>query len=272
MAYPNHSTQIPKKLSGFLKLGSVQRVFQINPLHRWWSLIVGTLSTCGACLAVIYAAFDTSVQVARFGPIMAGNTLSLPLIVTIMLIIPGIFALTNAYKNWNKSVVVYESGLAYSDNRGTHICFWQDVEWFYAAITKPYHAFTFSSSAYKYTLQKFDGTKFKLDNKFENIELLGKIISQKVTPHQYRKLVRSLSNRQAVKFGSVVFDKETLLFNNITYTWNEIDSLEIRNGYATINKIGNRLFNRARIPLSAIPNLDTFCTAVKQIVQVNIAD
>jgi hypothetical protein len=185
-----------------------------------------------------------------------------------LMLLFGILAAVNAFLNWNKSAVVYEKGLAYSDNKGLQTWGWQEVELFYVAITKHYHNGIYTGTTYLYTLKKADGSRLKLDNKFKQIEALGRLAGQKVAPYQYDRLLQKLRNGQTVQLGPIAIDKESIAVGKKTYPWNEVEQVGIQKGYMSIKKKAGGWFSGASAPVSAIPNLDALFAVVNQIVKV----
>jgi hypothetical protein len=251
-------------------MGQMNRIHHIHTLYTFGSALLGSVLTCAGGLALVYAFFDTSVQVARYGPIMVENTVLRPATMAFILFILGSLFILTARNNWKKSVIVFEKGLAYYDNRGIQIWWWADIVWYYVSITTQFTAVQLNKS-YRYVLQKNDGSKLTLDGKFEDIELLGNIINRQVNPIQYRKLNQIINSGDLVKLGPILFDKHSISIKNNTYRWENIESIEISDGYAKFGIKGKRWFNKISIPLSVIPNLDPFYAFAKRIIKIKMA-
>jgi len=266
MQVQNRLRQVPNQYASARGLGTRLGIFKITAINTWISALAGILLIGGSGLVVVYTAYDTFVQFLRYGPVMIGETIIAPLILGIVLFFPGIWALINAHSNWKKSVTVYRRGLVYNDNRGIQIWYWQDIEWFYVAVTKH-----FTNTEHQYILQKANGNKLKLDNKFENIKFLGPLIGRKIAPYQYRKLLQKIRAGKTVRLGQVSIGKHNLAINTRAYPWEEVEAFELKDGFAGIKKRGGGWFSGARAPASSIPNLDALFTVVAQIVKIKIA-
>jgi hypothetical protein len=236
--------------------------------NRWVSAIFGVLLIGVAGLAVIYGLYDTSVQVSKYGPVMFGKSIITPLLIAAVAFLFGVLAAYNAYRNWNTSAAVYENGLAYCDNSGVQTWPWNEIEWFTTAITKHYRNGIYTGTTYLYTLQKADGSKLQLNNRFKQIEALGRLINQKVAPLQYEKLRQQLRSGQSVRLGQITISQQSLTINKKDYAWSEIDSVGIRNGYVNVKKKDGGWFSGASAAVAAIPNLDPLLTIIDQIVKV----
>jgi hypothetical protein len=268
MQVQNPPLQIPEEFIGVYGLGAPLSVYPVGTFNRWGSAVLGVILIGGAGLAFIYGIYDTYVQIAKYGPVMFSKAITAPLIIAGFLLLFGILAGVNAYQNWNKSVVAYEKGLAYSDNKGVQTWGWHEVEWFFISITKHYRNGIYVGTTYLYTLQKTDGSKLKLDNKFKKIESLGQIIGQKAAPLQYDKLLQKLRSGQTVVLGPIAISKDSITMGKKCYSWSEVEQVGIQKGYISIKKKGGGWFSGASSPVSAIPNLDALFAVVNQLVKV----
>lgn len=261
-------SQVPDQFANVYGLGSLQALYPVSASNRIVSAIFGVLLVMVGGIVSIYGLYDTYVQVTKYGPVMFGKSIVTPLLIAGVAFLLGILAAYNAYRNWNTSAAVYENGLAYCDNNGLQTWPWNEVEWFTSAITKHYRNGIYTGTTYLYTLQKADGSKLLLDNKFKQIEALGRLINQKVAPLQYEKLRQQLRSGQSVRLGLVTISQQGLTINKKSYAWAEIDSVGIRNGYVNIKKKDGGWFSGASAAVAAIPNLDPLLTIIDQIVKV----
>jgi len=261
-------SQVPDQFANVYGLGNLQTIYPVGVSNRWVSAIFGVLLIVAAGLVTIYGLYITSVQVTRYGPVMLWKSIITPLIIAAALFGIGVLAAINAYRNWNTSAAVYENGLAYCDNGGLQTWPWHEIEWFTSAITKHYRNGIYTGTTYLYTLQKADGSKLLLNNRFKKIEELGRFINQKVAPLQYEKLRQQLRSGQSVRLGQVSIDQQSLTINKKSYAWNEIDSVGIRNGYINIKKKDGGWFSGASAAVASIPNIDPLLTTIDQIVKV----
>ena len=263
MVFEKFPTQIPKQFFSITDMGQVLSVHRTKPINSLGSAIIGSILAFGGCLAVVYAVLDTLVQVARYGPIMAENSVTKPILIAIILGLSGLLAIWFAISNWNKSVVVYEKGLVYYSGGNIQTWLWPDIRWFFASISSPL-AISPYPIAHQYSLLNKNGEKIIFDDRFSEIELLGNTISEKITPFQYRQIRAILKKGQIIRFGSFKFDQNTITIRNVTYPWAEIERFEIKSGYAIITIKDSKWPNKIKTPLSTIPNLDAFCTTINQ--------
>ncbi len=218
MQLQNSLAQTPEQFNTVSGLGGVLGVYPVTAANRWISAMIGVILIGGAGLAAIYGIYDTTVQVAKYGPVMFSKTIMLPLIIAGVMLFFGLLAAFNAFQNWNKCLVVYDKGLGYLDNKGIQIWIWHEITFFFVAITKQYTNGLYTGTTFLYTLQKEDGSSLRLDNKFKQVESLGRFIGQKVAPYQYDKL------RQQASYGTEI-DKRLsimLLVKEVRVTGKEV--------------------------------------------------
>ena len=260
--------QVPEQFASVYGLGTPNTVYLPGQSNRWVGAILGAFLMIGGGLTVLYGIYDAYVKVEKYGPVIFTKALWTPLAIGVVLGLLGFLAALNAFFNWNKAVVVYEKGLAYNDNRGVQIWGWHEVDRLMVAITKHYYNGIYTGTTYLYTLQKADGSKLKLDNKFSKIELLGRAISQNVAPHQYQKLVTAVKAGQTVALGPIAINKDGIAIGKKTYSWNEIEQVGIQQGFVSIKKKGGGWFSGASASAASIPNLDALLAVIDQIVGV----
>jgi len=268
MQTQNSPVQVPEQFVGVYGLGAPVAVYPVGASNRWISAIWGVLLIGGAGLAGIYGIYDTYVQVAKYGPVMFSKAITVPFIIAGFLLLFGILAGVNAYQNWNKYAVLYEKGLAYSDNKGFQTWGWHEVEWFFVSITKRYHNGIYTGTTYLYTLQKANGSRLRLDNKFKKVETLGQFIGQKVAPFQYDKLLQKIRNGQTAVLGAIAVSKDSVTMGKKCYAWSEVEQVGIHKGYISIKKKDGGWFSGASARVSAIPNVDALFAILNQVVKV----
>jgi hypothetical protein len=191
-----------------------------------------------------------------------------PLVAAFVMIIVGVILALNAFTNWNKAAVLYEKGVAYNDRKGIQSWRWEDIHYFFMAITKHYTNGVYTGTTYVYTLQKSDGARLVFNNNLNKVQDLGGAIQQKVFPIQYQRMVDVLKQGQSLKLGPIVLNKDGMKMDKKVYTWAEVEQVGIQRGYVSVKKIGGGWFSGATTPVAAIPNLDPFLAIVDQIVKV----
>ncbi|MCX6064663.1 MAG: hypothetical protein NT121_02765, partial [Chloroflexi bacterium] len=137
-------------------------------------------------------------------------------------------------------------------------------------ITKQYTNGLYTGTTFLYTLQKEDGSSLRLDNKFKQVESLGRFIGQKVAPYQYDKLRQQVQNGQIAKLGPISISLDQLTVKKKSFGWKEVEKVAITNGYVKIQKKGGGRFSGASAPVATIPNLEALFEVVNQISRDNV--
>jgi len=268
---PHHqSRQISYQLAHISGMGPILNIFRVTPLNRSISAIFGAFFVIGAGLSITYGIYDLIVKIALFGLSINAITFFIALLIALGLFIPGSLSSANAIANWNKVVAVYSDGIAHSDIQGNQIWKWRDIKWFTISITKNCINGIHLKTTYLYTLQSKNGSILKLDNCIEKINDLGKVIEENIFPYQYASLHNQIQNGQTIKLGIVTINKDSLTVHKKAYNWNEIEYIEVKNGYIKIVKNLKSWFGDQKEPISAIPNVTPLLTIISQNTKVII--
>jgi len=218
--------------------GPIHSVHRISATSSWLSALIGIFLIIGSSLAFFFTFLDLGVQILRYGPIQIVETNTITLSLGILLILPGILTSLYGISNLYKTIVLCENGLEFRDKNRTQFWDWHEIEYFSISITNQNSYLIYPNTSYSFILIKANGTRQKIDNKYERIEELGLLISKKVNPILFEKALQKIRAGEKVQFGKItICDQGLLLMNKDFCAWNEIDSVEVKNGYAVIYKI-----------------------------------
>ena len=262
------SIQVPEQFSSVVGLGVPMSIFAPGARSRWASAIFAVLLMGGSVLTVLGGLYYAYDQTEKHGPAVFQKVIGAPLILALCLFGFGIFLALTAFFNWNKAAVLYEKGLAYNDRKGVQVWRWEDVHYFFIAITKHYTNGIYTGTTYVYTLQKTDGSRLVLNNTLGKVQDLGGAIQQKVFPIQYQRMVDVVKQGQWLNLGPIMLNKDGIKMDKKVYTWAEVEQVGIQRGYVSVKKLNGGWFSGASTPVAAIPNLDPFLAIVDQIVKV----
>ncbi len=260
--------EVPDQFSQVYGLGTPLGYFPVKNLSRWGVGIIAIILLGGAGVAFLFGIYDGYVQTQRYGPAVLERTVLPPMIFAIIAFLIGVGLALSAFFNWKKAALVYEHGLAYSDRDSLEQWRWEEVEEFFVAITKHYTNGIYTGTTHIYTLRKRDGSTLKFDNRYKQVETLGKLISRAVAPIQYKRLLEKVKLGQTVTLGPITINREQLSIKKKMFSWGEIEQVGIRRGTVSIKKKDGGWFSGATAAVSTIPNLDAFLQVVDQIVSV----
>jgi len=264
----NLPAQLPEAFSSVFGLGTPVAFFPASRGARWGNLIAGLLFLFGSFAAVVFGAFTTYANYQRYGPAVIGQDLGTPLIIAAIAFVIGAGTLWTAYRNWNRAVALYSSGLAYNDNKGLQTWRWEEVDQFLSAITRHYTNGVYTGTTYVYTLRKADNTKLVFDNRLNKVQDLGPLIERAVTPTLYKRAADAYNAGQTVTFGPIAISKEGVTIGKKVYPWAEVAQVSINQGFVQVSKKGGGWFSGASASAATIPNLNVLLSIVDQIIGV----
>lgn len=262
------SIQVPEQFSSVVGLGVPTGVFSPGTRSRWGSAISGVLLLGGSVLAVLGGLYYAYDQTQQHGPAVLQRTITAPLIIALCMFALGAYLAFSAFMNWSKVVVLYERGLAYHDRKGVQVWRWEEMEYFFMAITKHYTNGVYTGTTYVYTIQKTDGSKLALTNVFAKIQDLGNVIQKNVFPIQYQRIVQALKLGQGVALGPIVLSQNGIVVEKKSYPWTDVEQVGIQRGFVSVKKKNGGWFSGASTRVAAIPNLEAMLAVVDQIVKV----
>lgn len=260
--------QIPEQFSSVMGLGAPVRVFAPKGSSRWGSAIFGLLLLGGSAVVALGGLYYAYDQTQKHGPAVFQREIGLPLIFAGLMFLFGAALVFSAFSNWTKAAVLYEKGLAYNDRKGVQMWRWEEVAYFFIAITKHYTNGVYTGTTYIYTLQKADGSRLVLNNALGKVQELGDVINKNIFPLQYQRLVDQLRQGQAVVLGPITLSKDSITVDKKSYAWAEVEQVGIQRGFVSVKKKNGGWFSGASTRVAAIPNLDAMLSVVDQIVKV----
>jgi len=262
------STPIPERFSSVMGLGAPTALYPAKNSARWGYAIFGLLLLAGTALTVLYGIYEVIVQTDKHGPAVFQDTITPPACIAGLMFLFGAVLAFSAIQNWNRAVVLYEKGLAYTDRKGLQAWRWEEVSLFFIAITRHYSYGIRTGTTYVYTLRKMDGSQIRLDNAFAKIQELGGVVQQKVFPAQYERLAQALKNGQTVTLGTVGLNNQGLTIGKKNFPWTDVEQVGIQRGFVSIKKKDGGWFSGATASVASVPNLEAMLAVVDQIVKV----
>lgn len=112
-------------------------------------------------------------------------------------------------------------------------------------------------------------SQMKFDSNIKNIEGLDKLLIQLELQRNMPVVMLKIKQRQSLAFGQFRISTTGLEYKDKMIQLNESSEFLIKNGELIIKKVGQRgdLFN---IPISSIPNMNTFFKTFEIFSQVNL--
>ena len=181
------NTQLPEAFSSAFSLGSLEGFFPLRKANRWTPLVLALLFLSAAGGVFVYGALEAYVQWQQYGPAVISRYLTMPVIISLALFLPGVWASWAAYANRHKAAAVYQHGFAYNDWQGLKIWRWEEVLSLRAAITRHYYHGIYTGTTHAYTLERKGGGRLALNDALTKVEDLARHIQRKIFPILYER-------------------------------------------------------------------------------------
>jgi len=244
------------------ELGVQQSEHPVKLLNKWGSAILGVLLVGVGIAAFLVGALGAVSELSRD----VGSALGvacLPGLVSLATLGLGVWCLYAAWNNWGSAVAVFDRGLVVARWEDVRQIPWEEVTAVWQSITKHYTNGIYTGTTHKYTVQLTDDTKYKLDDKYKDIEPLGKAIQTNVTNALYPKYVAALKAGSRLEFGPLALDYNKLYSGKKELAWDDVKSVRIQGGYISVKKEKGWIrWAGASVP--QIPNFFIFYALMKE--------
>ncbi len=262
------SVDTTSPFASVIGLGALKSDHTPTQRSRITGLLTGLICIVGAPLALglsAWMAWDAYNQHGLNKVVDSGFIL--PLILGVILLPAGLWTLWQSFLNWSLAAALYEGGFAYNDRGGLRQVKWGDISAVWQNIIKYYRYGVHVRTTYLYTIELNDKTRFKLDNKFQKIEALGKAIVNGTTQALLPKYTATLASGQRLTFGPLALDTNGLYSGNKSLTWQEIKAVKINKGIISIRKEGG-WFNWVTVSVPQVANFPIFAILVSRFTKL----
>jgi hypothetical protein len=247
-------------------LGSEQSQHPVKGLTLWGGIILGIVLTGIGVASLVFGATSALPQLSSDAARALGS-LCLPVLLGVGTLALGGWCLYSAWNNWGLAVAVFERGFAYARAGETRSIPWGDVAAVWQSISKHYTNGIYTGTNHLYTVRLSDDTRYKLNDKFKDIEALGSAIQKNVTQALYPKYVAALKAGSRIEFGPLAMDYDKLYAGKKELSWNDVQSIRVRGGAVSVKKdTGWFVWTNSRVP--QIPNFFVFYALLKNFTTV----
>jgi hypothetical protein len=248
------------------ELGVMQSEHPVKTLHKLGNLVLGVLLTAGGLAALMYAAVS-GFRGFEISVVTMLEAACLPGIIFFVAFGLGAWCLYSAVKHWSTAYAVFDRGLAVAEGEDARQVPWDEVTHVWQEITKHYTNGIPTGTTHKYTVELADGTKYKIDDKFKDVEALGRSIQSKVTSALFPKYMSALKAGSRLEFGPLAIDYNKLYSGKKELPWDEVKSVRIQNGYVSVQREkGWFRWTNAGVP--QIPNFFVLYALLKEFKMV----
>jgi hypothetical protein len=240
-----------------------------HPVKLFHRLLVGILGIllAGAGLAAALFAVMGVIGASPQGPGNALGAACIPGMLCAAALALGVWCLYLAYKYWGSAVAVFHDGLAVARWEDVRQIPWEEVTAVWQNITKHYTNGVYTGTSHQYTIQLTDDTKYTFDDKYKDIETLGKVIQTNVTKALYPNYIAALKAGSRLEFGPLAMDYNKLYHGKKELNWDQVQSLKIQGGYVSV-KQEQGWFRWAKVGVPQIPNFFILYALLKEFRMV----
>jgi hypothetical protein len=248
------------------ELGTEQSEHPVKWLNKWGTGAVGVLLVGGGIAAFLVGLLATFSSLNK-GVNYILEAACLPLIITVGALALGGWAIFAAWNNWGSAAAVFDRGLAVARFEDVRQVPWDEVTAVWQEITKHYTNGVYTGTTHKYTVRLTDDTKYKFDDKYKDVEALGKAIQTNVTNTLYPKYVAALKAGSRLEFGPLALDMNKIYSGKKELPWSEVKSIKVQGGFVSVKK-DKGWFKWAGATVPQIPNFFIFYSLLKNFTTV----
>jgi hypothetical protein len=217
------------------ELGPQQSEHPVKTVHKLGTGILGALFAGGGIAAIAFGALG-AVQTAPQGMGPTLEAACLPGLIGLVCLGIGGWSLVNAWKNWGSRAAVFDRGLAVARWEDVRQIPWEEITEVWQDITKHYTNGIYTGTTHKYSIRLADDSKYSWDDKYKDIETLGRVIQSKVTNMLYPKYAAALKAGSRLEFGPLALDYNKLYSGKRELNWDDVKSVKIQGGYLSVKK------------------------------------
>jgi hypothetical protein len=227
---------------------------------------LGILFTGIGAAALLYGGVSAFSQLSTDAARALGS-LCIPALIGAGSLALGGWNLYSTWNNWGQAAAVFERGFAFARAGEVRSVPWSDVAAVWQSITKHYTNGIYTGTSHLYTVRLSDDTRYKLNDKFKDVEALGSAVQKNVTQALYPKYVAALKAGSRIEFGPLAMDYNNLYAGKKEISWNEVQSIRVRGGAVSVKKDkGWFAWTNSRVP--QIPNFFVFYALLKNFTTV----
>jgi Family of unknown function (DUF6585) len=248
------------------ELGTEKSEHPVKWANKWGTGAVGVLLVGGGIAAFLVGLLSTFSNLNK-GADFILEAACLPIILAAGALALGGWALFAAWNNWGSAAAVFDRGLAVARFEDVRQVPWDEITAVWQEITKHYTNGIYTGTTHKYTVRLTDDTKYKFDDKYKDVETLGKAIQTSVTNTLFPKYVAALKAGSRLEFGPLAVDMNKIYSGKKELPWTEVKSIKIQGGFISVKK-DKGWFKWAGATVPQIPNFFIFYSLLKNFTTV----
>lgn len=187
--------------------------------------------------------------------------------ITLIFVLIGLFYLLYPlfYRSWH--VYVCSEGMIYTHGSKVDIFPWNGVQALWERVVNYYRYGFRARTTRKYTIQRNDGYKAVITQRFAHVESLSERINQELMNRLYPQIVASYNAGNAITFGPLTLSTQGINNGRALLPWFQVEDVTVNRGYVNVRQAGGGWRNWASPMASNIPNLVLFLALVRYAKQ-----
>jgi hypothetical protein len=133
-----------------------------------------------------------------------------------------------------KMLIQTTEGIIRGDNKEPMAARWNEIKEVYQTLRDQYVNGQLSAQIRLYRLVLVDGRRFAFDNRFGDVEELGKQVHVKVTENLLPAVVKQIEGGERASFGPVTLDQSAIGIMDDRLPWDEVADVTVNAGYLVV--------------------------------------
>ncbi len=260
--------EIPEQFTNVFGMGMPKKIYKVKNRTRWLNLVLGVFFLLVTLLLGVVGVSEIYTQVNQHGGVLL-ETLITYVVGAGVCFLLAVYLFWVVYSNWNKALVTYTNGFAYSDRKGISAWRWDEIESIKSNITRHYTNGIYTGTTHVYTLMKQTGEKLAINDALQKVEDAASDLRAGAYPTLYQKYAGIYNTGQPVCFGPVTISRTGgIQVGKKIYPWEQVKQVSISRGYISIAKKDGGLFSGASVQASNVPNLELMLSIIDQVAGI----
>lgn len=164
-------------------------------------------------------------------------------------------------------VYIFNQGFVVSKGGQPDILRWTEIRAMWQQITRRYYKGIYRGTTHKYTIERADGRRIILNDKFKKVEALGDALSQQITNTMWPHVLAAYNAGNTITFGRLSVSQQGVSNGREFLPWPSIKEIDVRRGYVSVRKEG-KWFDWSHVAVSEIPNYYVFKALTRYILGI----
>ena len=220
-------------------------------------LSLSLLGLIGMLVAIIIMLWRWRYVMTHFGPAVLSRWINPLIVLVIGLGVLGSIGLYLLLHGSRQEIQLSPMGVTWRKGRALRIFRWDEIENIYInSIQYGILDFVWASRT-EIVLHLKNGKRLKIDQAFENIEMLVDTMKHYVYPLMFEKFQEAFNQGEPMKFGPIVLTSQGIINGRKALRWQDIGKIQLNRGRLDLHPIEGTQGARFSFPSHKIPKNTT---------------